>query len=707
MPRPRSQRNQPALAAAGAAADGERLANAPATSAPDDQAQLRRIRDPAQEQIIRSLPNTLSRELKLAALGWRGGCFCCPANISFAQCMSGLWQAARKPAQSAEALVHWGLNASKFLFEAGPKSSFGRKLLLQAGFASLVPQLLPLTDEVPQSIALTPQVFFVQIFSTGGRQLPLSTTPQLVVLGLLALTTLSTANLRTALLMPGPGPGPSAPNSSGSAVAASLSNNQKSSGRPAAPWAAGGSQLLAALLRALAASSDDRLRSLTFQTLTEWLNICEGGPRVEEGDDEEEEEGEGEETEAAAAASPPLQEALIDALLDAGLASGVVHVLESSSNAAVLRDACAFLLALLSGGSGGGAASARSQAAGGHGSGTAGGHHGPMRAAGMTAMELPSGVRLEGRAKCRARTELLKAGLVPALLSALSRRPSQLRYWLAINMGVSGSRLLEMQWLMLVVARMSVLPPPSHPPRQPQASPALDAALSLSAAADGGGGGGGTTVTAAEPSAEANGGTGSARSNQQRRGARTSGSGLAAAVAPPSPPEADCEDEEGERLRLGASELLLQSPILSPWWLGGKGSGPPSPSQPATLTEAPTEAMAATSCVEVDAGAGVRTGTEMEGRRGPAGAAAGSMEGLDGGEQGLSRVIAAATLRNCVLPDGAPLELLAPRERNATPDWRALQRDRIRKAAEATRAAQALASANAAVDVLSKAVAAL
>lgn len=42
-----------------------------------------------------------------------------------------------------------------------------------------------------------------------------------------------------------------------------------------------------------------------------------------------------------------------------------------------------------------------------------------------------------------------QAGLVPALLSTLARRPSQLRYWLAINMGVLGARHLEMQWLML------------------------------------------------------------------------------------------------------------------------------------------------------------------------------------------------------------------------------------------------------------------
>ncbi len=53
--------------------------------------------------------------------------------------------------------MHWGLNASKFLFEAGPKGGYGRNLLLRAGLANLAPQFLALSEEVPQSIALTPQ----------------------------------------------------------------------------------------------------------------------------------------------------------------------------------------------------------------------------------------------------------------------------------------------------------------------------------------------------------------------------------------------------------------------------------------------------------------------------------------------------------------------------------------------------------------------
>ncbi|GLC34236.1 hypothetical protein PLESTF_000126900 [Pleodorina starrii] len=665
MPRPRSQRTPPAAAAAGAAAE-EPFGDAPPPPAHEEQVLARRVRDPAEEQVLRGLPNTLSREMKMAALGWRGGCFCCPANISFAQCISGLWQAARKPADSADALVHWGLNASKFLFEAGPNGFYGRNLLLRAGFSSLVPQLLSFSEEVAQSVALTPQVFFVQVFATGGRQLPLSTTPQLAMLGLLALATLSPASLRDTLAGAGP-------------------------------------ELLAALLRALESSTDDRLRALTFQTLTEWMNIFGGEPLV---DDEEGEEREG-------GGAPGELDALIDGLFDAGLAPAVVHVLQSSSNAAALRDACAFLLALLAGGVGAGGRAA----GGGHGPG--GGHGAqqgaPTRVAGLTAMELAADAALEGRARCRARTELLKAGLVPALLSVLSRRPSQLRYWVAINLGVSGARHLEMQWLALLIARLSVLPP-----RPPLVVGEANGAAEPAAAKDAAG------TAAASPSG------GAAEAGKGRQPQR--GSGGRQQRGRGRGQHADSE-EEAERLRLEAAEQLLQSPLFSPWL---RASGSPAAAAPATMTEtaaaaeaATTSSAAAPEAGKEEAGAsGVADGAtvvgEEEAEAGeraeetatatgaggeaapPAPSAAAAALSLDvRAVKLLSRVIAGSTLRSCVLPEGAPLEALPPRERNATPDFRSLQRDRIRRAADEARAAQALASATSAVDVLSQAVAAL
>ncbi|GLI67051.1 hypothetical protein VaNZ11_011239 [Volvox africanus] len=700
MPRPRTQRS-PTAPASGSAADIEANGNEPTVAAQQDQTIAYRPRDPAQEQILRSLSNTLSREMKLAALNWRGGCFCCPANISFAQCMAGLWQAARKPAESVEALVHWGLNASKFLFEAGPKSSFGRRLLLQAGFTSLVLQLLPLCEEVPQSIALTPQVVFVQIFAIGRRQLPLSTTPQLVVLGLLALATLSPASLRTALLAPA------------------------------------GPQLISALIRALAESSDDRFWSLTFQTLTEWINIKEGDPVVDDDDndddnDEAEEEGEQkrddrEATDAGqggrATTAMAARGALIDALLDAGLAPAVVHVLESSSNAAALRDACALLLAMLAGGvgGGGGASSSWKAVAGSSGRPGAGGH-GPTRVQGPTAMELPPDAHLEGQSTCRARVELLKAGLVPALLSALRRRPSQFCYWVAINLGVTGARHLEMQWLMLVIARMSVLPSRLSAP-EPSAkcvnagADATQQAASdpLPAAASGAADSSEVAVIAAVAASSGKGGHPTPGARAQRVRSQRNG------VEDPVQAAA-----EAEQLRLSAVDLLLQSDMLSSLSVesfrstpvassAGRGSAPQAP--PPAAAEAGIEAEAE---VEVEAATRAETGASgacvdaaaaaaAENTATPA-AAAESTTTLSADVQAvklLSRAIAASTLCSCVLPDGTPLELLPPRERNATPDFRALQRDRIRKAAEEARAAQALASANAAVDVLSKAVASL
>jgi hypothetical protein len=229
-------------------------------------------------------------------------------------------------------------------------------------------------------------VFFVQIFATGGRQLPLSTTPQLVVLGLLALTTMSPANLRAALA--------SAGGSAGGAV---------------------GSPLVSAVVRAMTSTDDDRMRALAFQTLTEWVNICQGDPLVDD-EEEDEEDVEGEGGARLGGGGGVSLDSLVEALLEEGLAPAVVHVLESSSNAAVLRDACALLLALLGGGLGGGAAgrtaAAATAAGGGAGGGGGGGagHRGGsnMRVAGLTAIELPQDTRLEGRARCRARNALLK-----------------------------------------------------------------------------------------------------------------------------------------------------------------------------------------------------------------------------------------------------------------------------------------------------------
>ncbi|GFR51473.1 hypothetical protein Agub_g13882, partial [Astrephomene gubernaculifera] len=300
MPRPRSQRTP-------AANEVLEQPSETAPTVPSEQPQppARRVLDNSQDQILRSLPSSLSREQKLAALGWRGGCFCCPANISFGQCIAGFWQAARSPAKSTDSLVHWGLNASKFLFEAGPNAAPGFELLLRAGFLSLAPQLLTLTGEVPQTIMLTPQLSFTQVFATGGKQIPLATSPQLVTLSLLAQLSAAPAAL--------------------AALAASP-------------------DIIPSLLRALSASSDDRFRSLAFQTLAECLNFYP--------EEEAQEEGAAAAVSTAAALAARLRSSLIQRLLDSGVAGVTAAALERSTSATVARDACAFLLGMLLGSSG-------------------------------------------------------------------------------------------------------------------------------------------------------------------------------------------------------------------------------------------------------------------------------------------------------------------------------------------------------------------
>eukprot|EP00198_Chlamydomonas_reinhardtii_P012706 XP_001702043.1 predicted protein [Chlamydomonas reinhardtii] len=123
---------------------------------------------------------------------WRGGCFCCPAIISFGQ---------------------------------GGYMPLTAALLAAAGAG----------EEVPQGMMLTPQVSFTQVWAVGAKQLPLTTTPQLVLVQLLGQITDWTPGLRAAAHCP---------------------------------------ELLTALVRTLAATSDDRYRSLVLSTLTDWLNVC-------------------------------------------------------------------------------------------------------------------------------------------------------------------------------------------------------------------------------------------------------------------------------------------------------------------------------------------------------------------------------------------------------------------------------------------------
>ncbi|GFR51474.1 hypothetical protein Agub_g13883, partial [Astrephomene gubernaculifera] len=104
------------------------------------------------------------------------------------------------------------------------------------------------------------------------------------------------------------------------------------------------------------------------------------------------------------------------------------------------------------------------------------------------------------------------AGLLPALLSCLSRPPSQLRYWQAINLGVVGARLLEMQWWLLVVARTCLLPQKASEEAQQQ------------------------------------------QQQQQQP----------AAATPAAPAESQSQAKEG-RLLEAAAQAVLQSPALRTW----------------------------------------------------------------------------------------------------------------------------------------------
>ncbi|KXZ53696.1 hypothetical protein GPECTOR_6g613 [Gonium pectorale] len=543
--------------------------------------------------------------------------------------------------------------------------------------------MMAMNEEVPQSIALTPQVSFAQVFATP-KQLPLTTTPQLVLLNLLAHVTLSPAALR--------------------AVVSSQ-------------------RLIPSLVRALASTPDDRFRSLALQTLADWLR---------EGDDDSAEEGDvaqeragntraagrrgvadgdgdvGEEepspSSSSAAFTAADHAALVHRLLDAGLAGAITGCMRRSNSAPVLRDATACLLALLApgGGGGGGGGGARGGAPGGHGPGRAHGG-GP---AGLTGVELPAGAALEGALRGRVRAELVKAGLVPALLEALGRPPSYWRYWLCINMGVVGARLLELQWWLLVVGRICLLP--EAPAEDAAAGPAEGRAASHGGSSTSGGGGG-------APSGGKR-GTGK-HSKRDRDGEREH--------APPS------------RVTqwLAGAEQVLASPVLQVYAASIAGSGAAGGGSTAAGATAVVGMPAAASGKGQDGTAGAAaaasggegssasggeaegpaTAAEAGGRAQPNGpspaaaAAAGSSEAAAPRRALalLSAAVAAVSRREALLPSGSPLALLPAAERNVTPDWRAQQRDRIRKAAEEARAAAAQASATSAVDVLSAAMAQL
>lgn len=57
-----------------------------------------------------------------------------------------------------------------------------------------------------------------------------------------------------------------------------------------------------------------------------------------------------------------------------------------------------------------------------------------------------------------------------------------------------------------------------------------------------------------------------------------------------------------------------------------------------------------------------------------------------------------------VCPTGGTLDALPPADRTNLPDWRFAQRDSVRRQAEEARARQAMAGANQAVDVLTRAL---
>ncbi|KAG2434402.1 hypothetical protein HYH02_012414 [Chlamydomonas schloesseri] len=605
--------------------------------------------------------------MKTVSLRWRGGCFCCPAIISFGQCMSGMWAASRKPKQEADSLAHWGLNAAKFLYEAGPPqgpgagggggggapgaAALGRMLLVEGGFMPLTAGLLAAAgagEEVPQGMMLTPQVSFTQVWAVGIKQLPLTTTPQLVLVQLLGQVTEWTPGLRAAAHCP---------------------------------------ELLSSLVRTLAATSDDRYRSLVLSTLTDWLGVVDDEDDDDEDDVKQEEQdgerGQGQDkaqdaapdtkavaaTKRASAAaggapaaarpprsphlfSPAEHDALVHSLLDAGLAPALAAVAARTANAVALRNVAACALALMTAGAGAGG---HGGASGEHGAGpaaaaAAGKGRGAAAAAALTDPELPAGLVLRGAAQCRAQAELVKAGMVQSLLTALSRPPcppapgasppaaSPLVFWLSINMGVTGARLLEVQWWLLVVARVLLVPPEAGP-----------------AAA---GGGAGTTADAASSStSSSSSSSGTGKGGKSGSGKRKGSSGGAGANGSSGGSAAGAD---AVKRRAAAADAVLSAPVLQQQ-LKGLETQEAAGAAPAPAAAAPTERAV----------------------------------------QLLSAAVTASS-RGCALPWGQPLELLPARERGATPDWRAAQRDRIRKAAEEARAAAAQASASAAVDLLSK-----
>ncbi|KAG2495005.1 hypothetical protein HYH03_006938 [Edaphochlamys debaryana] len=643
MPRPRTQRppeppGPPPPPAEGVpASDSEEdeeedlpplaapLGGAPPPPAPRDPQMAAQ-----QEQFMRNMPDSLPRELKLAALGWRGGCFCCPARISFGQCLASMWHASRKPNRDSESLVHWGLNATKLLTEAANSGAPGpgRALMLSAGFLDLAPQLLGWSDEVPQGIMLTPQMHFVQVFATGTKQVPLSTTPTLVTLGLMSQIT------------GGGGPG----------LAAAVSSRKLP---PALVACVGQSGTVA----------DDRVRSMTLQLLADWVSASAGEADAEAAE-EEEEAGTGVATNGASAPSDASAEArdgggaasssgrasphagFVSRLLSADLPGALATTFRHSLSVPVLRDGAMLIITLLAAGgsaraAGGGLAKPKPAAGCGDMPWAQGGRQGGWWRR-LMAPVLTEGTVLAGAEQCRAREELLKAGVVPAILACLSRAPTELRYWLPVNIGVSGAQLLEAQRLLMVALRALLLP-------EAPASPS-DGSTGAGAAEGGSGGGSAEEVAALRRAA----GEDVLKSTAFLAWSQTPG-GKAALAEGPAAGAGAGKAEAGKAH--GAEEDDEDSEEDSEEEEEEEADWPPGPSPEAKAARLVSTALAAAGTVDV------------------------------------------------VLPAGVPLAVLPPTLRNATPDWRLAQRERIRKATEEARAAAAQASAAAAVDVLSKAVA--
>ncbi|GIM05414.1 hypothetical protein Vretimale_9919 [Volvox reticuliferus] len=265
-----------------------------------------------------------------------------------------------------------------------------------------------------------------------------------------------------------------------------------------------------------------------------------------------------------------------------------------------------------------------------------------------------------------------------------------------------------MQWLMLVIARMSVLPPSlSTPEASTKTAGAADTVATQPAALD-------SSQAAARGAADSH-EAAAAASSSGKGGHSTTGAraqrGRSQRNGVQDPVKAAAE---AERLRLAAVDLLLQSCMLNSLSVDSARSTPAAaeaerratlPPPPPPPAEAEAEVATRGEEAETDAETG-GAGYDAAALEYTATSAAEASTTLSAVKL-LSRAIAASTLCSCILPDGTPLEFLPPRERNATPDFRALQRDRIRKATEEARAAQALASANAAVDILSRAMASL